>query len=74
MKWYEVKEQAAGEKRLLLLWYIYKILGKNVVKFIVSFVVFFAINNAKKIQEICKKYMKIVGQKASFINVYNVCF
>ena len=35
LKWYEVKEQAAGHKRLMLLWYIYNIAGKNAVKFIV---------------------------------------
>ena len=37
-KWFEMKEQAAGKKRLLLLWYIYKFLGKKTVKFIVFFV------------------------------------
>ena len=40
MKWYEAKEQAAGTKRLFLLWYIYKIFGKNLVKFIAFFVIF----------------------------------
>ena len=35
-KWFEMKEQAAGKKRLLLLWYIYKFLGKKTVKFIVQ--------------------------------------
>ena len=73
MKWYEVKEQAAGEKRLLLLWYIYKILGKNVVKFIVVFVVFFALFGAKKIKEASKKYLKIVGIKSNYLNVYKHC-
>ena len=42
MKWYQMKEQAAGEKRLMILWYIYNILGKNVVCFVVYFVAFFA--------------------------------
>ena len=37
-KWFEMKEQAAGKKRLLLLWYIYKFIGKKSVKFIVFFV------------------------------------
>ena len=36
-KWFEIKEQAAGRKRLLLLWYIYKFVGKKPVKFIVFF-------------------------------------
>ena len=73
MKWHEVKEQAAGEKRLLLLWYIYKFFGKNIVKFIVLFVTFFALLGAKKIKESSKKYLKIIGQKDSFFNVYKHC-
>ena len=73
MKWHEVKEQAAGEKRLLLLWYIYKILGKNIVKFVVFFVTFFALFGAKKIKESSKKYLKIIGQKDSFSNVFKHC-
>ena len=73
MKWHEVKEQAAGEKRLLLLWYIYKFFGKNIVKFIVLFVTFFALLGAKKIQESSKKYLKIIGQKDSFYNIFRHC-
>ena len=73
MKWYELKEQAAGEKRLLLLWYIYKIIGKNAVKFIVLFVVFFALFGAKKIKESSKKYLKIIGINPSYFNVYRHC-
>ncbi len=73
MKWYEVKEQAAGEKRLLLLWYIYKIIGKNAVKFIVFFVTFFALFGAKKIKEASHKYLKNVGIKPSCINVFKHC-
>lgn len=73
MKWHEVKEQAAGEKRLLLLWYIYKFLGKNIVKFIVFFVTFFALLGAKKIKESSKKYLKIIGIKSTFPNVLRHC-
>ena len=73
MKWHEVKEQAAGEKRLLLLWYIYKFFGKNIVKFIVLFVTFFALLGAKKIKESSKKYLKIIGQKDSFYNIFRHC-
>ncbi len=73
MKWYEVKEQAAGEKRLLLLWYIYKIIGKNAVKFIVFFVTFFALFGAKKIKEASYKYLKNVGKKPNYINIFKHC-
>ena len=71
MKWYEAKEQAAGTKRLFLLWYIYKILGKNVVKLITFFVTFFACLGAKEIRECSKKYLGIVGIKPTFSNIFN---
>ena len=32
-KWFEMKEQAAGKKRLMLLWFIYRLLGKKSVIF-----------------------------------------
>lgn len=70
MKWYEAKEQAAGTKRLFLLWYIYKILGKNVVKFITFFVTFFACLGAKDVRKCSKKYLEIVGIKPTFNNVF----
>ena len=70
MKWYEVKEQAAGTKRLFLLWYIYKIFGKNLVKFIAFFVTFFACLGAKSVRKCSEKYLKIVGVKPTFNNVF----
>ena len=47
MKWYQAKEQAAGVKRLFVLYYIHKIFGRNLVKIIVFFVTFFAFWGAK---------------------------
>ena len=44
MKWYQQKEQAAGEKRLIILWNIYKFCGRKFVKFLVWFITFFALN------------------------------
>ncbi len=70
MKWYEAKEQAAGTKRLFLLWYIYNILGKSVVKFIAFFVTFFACLGAKEVRNCSKKYLEIVGIKPTFNNVF----
>ena len=70
MKWYEAKEQAAGVKRLFLLWYIYKILGKNVVKFITFFVTFFACLGAKEVRKCSKRYLEIIGIKPTFNNVF----
>lgn len=65
LKWYEVKEQAAGHKRLMLLWYIYKLAGKNAVKFIVFFVTLFAFLGAPKIRKCSEKYLKVVAGKAA---------
>lgn len=73
MKWYEVKEQAAGEKRLFLLWFIYKLIGKNAVKFITFFVTFFALFGAKEIKASSKKYLSIIGKKPDLFNVFKHC-
>lgn len=70
MKWYELKEQSAGTKRLMLLWYIYNLLGKNTVKFVVFFVTFFAFLGAKENKKCSKKYLKIMGIKPNNINVF----
>ena len=70
MKWYEVKEQAAGKKRLMCLWYIYKILGKKPVKFIVFFVTFFAFLSAPKIRKFSQKNIKILTGKSSIIQAF----
>lgn len=65
LKWYEVKEQAAGHKRLMLLWYIYKLVGENAVKFIVFFVTLFAFLGAPKIRKCSEKYLKVAAGKAA---------
>lgn len=70
VKWYEVKEQAAGNKRLMLLWYIYNIAGKNAVKFIVFFVTLFAFSGAPKIRKCSQKYLKIANGKGSILSAF----
>lgn len=70
MKWYQVKEQAAGEKRLLFLWYVYKFLGKICVKFLVFFITFFAFLGAKEPRRCSKKYLSIVGIEPNFFNQF----
>ncbi len=69
MNWYEVKEQSAGEKRLLLLWYVYNIFGKGAVKFIVFFVTLVTFCIAKSIRNFSLNYLEIIGQK-SLINSF----
>lgn len=73
-QWYQVKEQAAGEKRLMLMWYIYKLFGKKTINFIAFFVTFFTFLFAAEIRGYSKKYLKIIypytGLKPSLINQF----
>ena len=48
MKWYEVKERSAGEKRLILTYYIYKIFGRYPVVLIAFFVALITFLKIKK--------------------------
>lgn len=70
MKWYQLKEQAAGEKRLWLTWQIYKIFGKKAVKIIAFFVTFFAFVFGKEARRCSRKNLAIIGLKPSIINQF----
>lgn len=69
-KWFEMKEQAAGKKRLLLLWYIYQFVGKKPVKFIVFFVTLFAFFGAPKVRKCSQKYLKVATGNGSLIQAF----
>lgn len=69
-KWFEMKEQAAGTKRLLLLWYIYKFVGKKPVKFIVFFVTLFAFWGAPDVRKCSQKYLKVATGNSSLIQAF----
>ena len=60
MKWFQIKEQAAGEKRLILSWYLYKIFGKNVLYLIAFLVSFFTFVFSKKTRRFSKKYFTVI--------------
>ena len=70
LKWYEVKEQAAGHTRLMLLWYIYKIAGRKPVQFIVFFVTLFAFIGAPQIRKCSQKFQKIASGNGSIIQSF----
>lgn len=70
MRWYQLKEQAAGEKRLFLTWYIYKVFGKKAVRALAFFVTFFAFSGAKEPRKNSAKFLKIIGLKPSLINQF----
>lgn len=74
MKWYEVKEQSAGEKRLIITWGIYKIFGEKGLYFIAVIVAFFTFIFNKKVRNFSKKYLEVVqkytGIKPNLFNVF----
>lgn len=70
MRWYQQKEQAAGEKRLLITWKIYKLFGKKAVRLLAFFVTLFAFFGAKEARKCSKKYLKIIGLKPSLTNQF----
>lgn len=62
MDWYRVREKSAGEKRLLITWYLYKILGTKIVLVIAFFVAFFTFILNKDLREYSKKYFEVISQ------------
>ena len=61
-KWYQMKERAAGEKRLLFMWYVYKFLGKSPVKFLTFFVALCAFCAAKPVREYSKNNLSVIAK------------
>lgn len=59
-KWYQIQEKAAGEKRLMLLWYLYLFLGKNFVKVIAFFVSLFTFLFAKEMRNDILKNLEVI--------------
>lgn len=70
MNWYEVKEYSAGEKRLMLTYFLYKIFGKSVVNIIAFFVAFGTFLYAKSLRKFSAKNLLALGQKPSLFNVF----
>ena len=68
MRWYQVKEQAAGERRLFITWQIYRLLGKKAVRVLAFFVTLFAFAGAKEPRRCSKKNLSIIGLKPTLIN------
>lgn len=61
-KWYQMKERAAGEKRLLFMWYVYKFFGKSPVKFLTFFVALCAFCAAKQVREYSKNNLSVIAK------------
>lgn len=74
-KWFQLSEQGAGAKRLLLTKYIYQFLGEFPVRIIAFFVALIVFIKAKEQRRASKKFLKIVNNKfviiSSFIQFLN---
>ena len=74
MQWFQIKEQSAGEKRLLLSWFLYKIFGEKILYLIAFFVSFFTFLFAPSIRHYSKKYFIIAqaytGIKPTLLNQF----
>ncbi len=60
MRWYQLKEQAAGERRLIVSWFVYKILGKRALQLIAVFVSFFTFAFAPNVRRYSKKNLSVI--------------
>ncbi len=74
MKWYEVKERSAGEKRLILTYYIYKFFGRIPVVIIAFFVALATFLSAKDLRNCSKKYLAKVNIKPDNFNIFKHFF
>lgn len=61
-KWFEIKEQAAGTKRLLFMWHIYRFLGKNAVNAIAFLVALFVFIVSKPIRDYSKTNVAVIAE------------
>ena len=75
MQWFQIKERAAGKKRLLISLYLYKIFGKNILYVIANCVSFITFLTTPQIRLYSKKYLAITesytGIKPSLRNQFN---
>lgn len=76
-KWYEVSEKSAGEGRLLISWYLYKIFGEKILLLISFFVALVSFVMNKDVREYSRKYFKVIYEyfgdkklKPSLINSF----
>lgn len=79
MKWYQCEEQAAGQKRLMLTWHLYKIFGKKAVQIIAFFVSFLAFVFSKQIRKYTRKNLTVIfdftknkSAKPTILNQYRL--
>ena len=75
--WFQMKERGAGEKRLFLSFYLYKIFGEKVLRLIAFFVALAVFLTAKERRDASIKFLKLVnkpqitGSFRQFLNFAN---
>jgi len=60
MQWFQLKEQGAGTKRLILTWYLYKIFGEKALRCIAFCMSLFILVFSHDIRKSSKKYLQII--------------
>lgn len=81
MKWFQVKEQAAGKKRLMLTWWSYRLFGKRFVQLIALVVSLSAFIFSKQIRQYTRKNLRVLFEatkdsqtKPTLFNMYRLTF
>lgn len=70
--WFEQKEVGAGEKRLILTYYLYKIFGAFVLRIIAFFVVLSVFLFSKERREASKKFFEVLNKKNYLLNSFKL--
>ena len=73
-QWFQIKEKSAGEKRLILTWYLYKIFGKGILYIIAVLMSFFTLIFSKEVRSYSKEYLSLIQKytniKPNIINQF----
>lgn len=64
-KWYQMKERAAGTKRLMFMLYVYRLFGKNAVRFLTFWVALVAFLSAKPVREYARTNLSVIAHYCS---------
>ncbi len=59
-KWFQIKERAAGQKRLMFMFYVYKIFGKKAVNFLTFWVALVTFLSSKSLREYSKTNLSVI--------------
>ena len=69
--WYAQREQSAGAVRLQILWLVYRFLGKNVLKLVVTVVMLFIYPFAKPARRSLRKFYSVLAESSTKTAPFN---